>query len=128
MIFCGSGLDLEHAKLALMELARFHGLGIALKTHKPALFEEVRECMKEMPFDPLSMDHEAITVHLLTTIFQDPRIAKHQNCILRAMPKNLEDVLGVHGVEPWMTVAHGDFWVNNIMFRTGKKSMGYEPF
>lgn len=127
------GLDLEHAKLALTELARFHALGMALKHHEAALFEEAKTCMREIPFDVTDMNQEAVICHLIKTICQDPRIAKYESRIWSIMPKNHADVLEVQAVEPWVTIVHGDFWVNNIMFRTGtniekKKKLKHQSF
>lgn len=114
-------MDLEHAKLTLRELARFHALGIAIIKYQPELFVEAKKLLTEFPVDmPDSMMQEFFA-QTFKVMSQDPRSAKYLDRIQNAAQglKDWKALLLADPVVPWMTVTHGDFWVNNIMFLEG---------
>lgn len=108
---------MEHAKVATTELARYHALGIALKTHKPAVFEESRKYM-EFPFEMSEDEFQEIVDHTMKLISQDPRICNYVDRI-KSTFVNLQTFLEYEAIEPWVSINHGDFWINNIMFCHG---------
>lgn len=116
------GLDLEHAKLALRELARFHGLGMAVRKLKPELFAEAKKLMLEFPFEMSDSEMEKFVGQTFSMLSQDPRTAKHLDRIQESL-KGLDwkALISAEPVEPWITITHGDFWVNNMMFREGTR-------
>lgn len=111
-------MDLEHAKAAITELARYHALGVALKSHKPEIFEESRKYMAEFPFEMSPDDFKKLVNHTIARIRQDPRICNYADR-LRATYTNFQSFLDFEASEPWISIIHGDFWINNIMFRHG---------
>ena len=48
-------------------------------------------------------------------------MSKHYNLIEPAMKQNWKQVWTKPPTEPWSTIAHSDFWVNNFMFRKDDK-------
>lgn len=107
--------------LAIRELARFHALGVALRTHKPASFEESAKYLTENPFELSAEEFKQIMNHSMSGIAQDPRIRDYEHRI-RATSEGFEtwqSLMHEEVVEPWLSINHGDFWVNNMMFRHG---------
>lgn len=117
-----TGLDFDHAKLAISELARYHAVGIALKNKKPDVFKEAAKYMTIYPFDMEDSEFKEIIDHTVELICQDSRIAKYEGRIKETYleSRNWKSFVEFEAVEPWVTINHGDFWVNNIMYRHGK--------
>lgn len=117
-------MDLKHAKLATIELAKFHALGIALKHHKPDIFKEARKCSSKFPFDTVDSEYHKIIDSTIKLICKDIRTAQFENRIRDlVLPSNdWKNFQEGEATEPWVTIIHGDFWINNIMFRHGKVS------
>ncbi|XP_001600876.1 uncharacterized protein LOC100116359 [Nasonia vitripennis] len=111
------GLDLEHAKIATVALARFHALGMAMKQHKPEYFDGLKARSKALKFPDDNGFEECVNM-FIRVMKQDPEIAVHSDFIEHIMPK-ASDPSHWFTVppEPWSTIVHSDFWVNNIMFR-----------
>lgn len=114
------GLDLAHTKLALSELARFHALGVAAMKFKPDLIDEAKKLMKDFPFEFIESEIEKFVSQTFSAIAQDPRTAKYLDRIESSV-KGLDwrALLTAEPEEPWITITHGDFWVNNMMFKEG---------
>lgn len=110
-------MDLEHAKLAIGELARFHGLGRALRYHDPDFYQEVEKNLSEASFEFTNDDVKGMLDGMLKLICQDSRIADHEDRIRDTLEQL--DLNATELVEPWVSITHDDFWVNNIMFRHG---------
>lgn len=117
-----TGLDLSHSKLAINELARFHALGIALKHFNPEIFEEAKKTFSEFPFYMIDSEYQEIINSTIKLICRDTRIAQYENRIraLVLTPEDWKNFQEGEIIEPWLTIIHGDFWVNNIMFRKGE--------
>jgi len=113
------GLDLEHAKLAITGLARFHALGIALKHKQPDLFEEAKEVLRLYPFKPEDSQQaqfEEMIEYSFNLIYSDPRIAKYVDRVKEKSKIRFDYLQNIVIDEPWSSIIHGDFWVNNIMY------------
>lgn len=116
-------MDLDHAKLAITELARYHALGTAFKTHKPEIFEKSRKLLTDFPFELSAKEFQEIVNHTINLISQDPRISSYADRIRATYEGKTtwQALLAVEAVEPWISINHGDFWVNNMMFRHGEQ-------
>ncbi|XP_070157113.1 uncharacterized protein [Polyergus mexicanus] len=109
------GCDIEHAKVAIRAMARFHALGMAVKYKQPKYFEVLKQRSKCIKFETEDFVH--LQDDMLKRIAEDPEIGVHVDRCNAAMTNSLK-----HGMwdalpdEPWSTIIHADFWVNNIMF------------
>ncbi|XP_011498458.1 PREDICTED: uncharacterized protein LOC105362673 [Ceratosolen solmsi marchali] len=111
------GLDYYHAKQAIDQLARFHALGRALKYKNPAFFEEATKIINVSPFKMSTNEFNDIVQHLINMICTDSRIAKYKDRLQNLIDIGCNFITPSEISEPWITFAHGDFWVNNIMFQ-----------
>ncbi|XP_031839041.1 uncharacterized protein LOC116429826 [Nomia melanderi] len=114
------GYDLEHSRIALKALARFHALGIAVKQKKPGLFEVFKMYAKQVILE--NDPNKDVFLLISKSIKNDPEISMyHDRC-----DKVLREI-GVNGVwtdvprEPWSSIVHSDFWVNNVLFHRDDK-------
>lgn len=113
------GYDLEHAELAVKALARFHALGMATKEKKPGMYEIFKMYAKCLQAEGTA---ENMFKVVLNTIQQDPEMSPYYDrCSKILLGFTLEDLWTEELREPWSTIIHSDFWVNNIMFRRGEK-------
>lgn len=117
------GLDRKHTEFAIDNLAKLHALTIALRMKKPELYERIaaevlvevsnettEKCVNDMVKKAQS-DFEGIEE---IKPYLD-RINRTIECNGQAK-KNPEKP-----EEPWPTLIHNDFWVNNMMFRHNEK-------
>lgn len=124
-----TGLDLDHAKLAVRGLARFHALSIALRQKKSNFFKEVEKSLnlpnEETPFGMEEKEFEAVMNRFLDATCEDMRIAKYKDRIKASVEasKNSEIITEDKSEESWIALSHNDFWVNNILFRQGRQSI-----
>lgn len=109
------GCDLEHSRVTIRAMARFHALGMAVKYKQPEYFEVLKERSKCIELQ--TEEFEQMQGDMLKRIAEDPEIAVHVDRCNVAMTDSMK-----HGMwnilpdEPWSTIIHADFWVNNIMF------------
>lgn len=122
------GLDLAYAKLALEELGRFHGTSLALKHVDPKSFSSLKSAVQELVFVPeavpvfgaslensLRMALMGLEVYKAAgeTVIQE---AVHKMQILRGTVFQRMLYL-VKPKEPLSVICHGDFYINNMLFR-----------
>nr|XP_033329242.1 uncharacterized protein LOC117221964 [Megalopta genalis]XP_033329243.1 uncharacterized protein LOC117221964 [Megalopta genalis]XP_033329244.1 uncharacterized protein LOC117221964 [Megalopta genalis] len=113
------GLDKEHTEFALKALARLHALTVALKLKKPQLFEKIAAIvMEDNPNDT--------TLRCLYDMIKKAQDDLHEmeeaKPYLDRVDRTLEyceqeSKNAKKPEEPWATLVHNDFWVNNMMFR-----------
>ncbi|CAK9805438.1 hypothetical protein ANTPLA_LOCUS4509 [Anthophora plagiata] len=108
------GYNLEHAEVAVKALARFHALGMAMKQKKPGIFEVYKmhaKCL-QVEGNPDSMFRL-----VLQRIKEDPEINSHYDkCYKILTGLKFEELWTEVPREPWTSIIHSDFWVNNVMF------------
>ncbi|KAJ9592865.1 hypothetical protein L9F63_015443 [Diploptera punctata] len=122
------GLDIKHMELAITALAQLHALSIALKLLKPQIFNEtvIKACEKyvlgKMDNDEILNDWINSTVGYVKPL---------PECIpyLERIEEDVHKYFNLKGKateppprEPFATLVHNDFWVNNIMFKYQKSS------
>lgn len=100
-------------------MARFHVLGMVLKNKKPEIFEkakkqtEIKACNINQFFDAL---HK-----VLKDIQEISNFSKHMDVINTSFSNMTnEETFFCTLKEPWITIIHGDFWINNILFHKDK--------
>lgn len=118
-----TGLDFDHAKMAMRELARFHALGMAVKYKRPEFFEQSKPIVNALPFYLDNSEFEDVMAHTFKLICSDPRTAEYEGRVKAAVDANKgwDSFKEIKAVEPWVSYTHGDFWVNNMMFRQGTR-------
>lgn len=115
-------MDIEHAKTATVALARFHALGMAMKHHKPDYFDHLKDRSKSLKFPDDNGFNECVKM-FVRVLKQDPEISVHSGFIEDTMAKATDpNHWSTIPPEPWSTIVHSDFWVNNIMFRKNAKT------
>ena len=115
-----TGMDREHMIFAIKQLARLHAITICYKIKKPKAFKD-------------------LILPGLTSLFNEATIRCVQDMINKAV-KNLQTMkeaqpymervaktieygdsqIEKEPEEPWATLIHRDFWVNNMLFRHDK--------
>ncbi|XP_003706562.1 uncharacterized protein LOC100881796 [Megachile rotundata] len=113
------GLDKIHTEFALDGLARLHALTIALKLKKPQLFQRM---VSEVLTEVLNDTTEKCVIDMIRKAQADINNIAEMKPYMDRVNKTIE-----HGIqanknagqaeEPWATLVHNDFWVNNMMFR-----------
>lgn len=121
--FC-IGLDVYHASKALALLARYHAMGIAMSKIEPSFTEIAIEQCKI-----LGIKSTHYTEHFENgcKIFENYQpLNKYLDKVEYSIKKYTNDAVSKNIQEwkldpeylqnPWTTITHGDFWVNNILF------------
>uniref|UniRef100_A0A1B6DKL1 CHK kinase-like domain-containing protein n=1 Tax=Clastoptera arizonana TaxID=38151 RepID=A0A1B6DKL1_9HEMI len=122
------GLDLAHSKVAIKALGKFHATSFALKHKDNTMYKKLTSHLKEvifvpeaMPFFSSSMEaalKTAITAMRVpcsgTKLIMDDAIHKLQSLRGRLFNR-LMSLVTLKG--PMSVICHGDFWINNIVFR-----------
>lgn len=106
---------MEHARISAEALARFHGLGVAIKTHKPELFETIKLGAKCL--DSALDDQVDDFTCFQKLIRKDPEMSEYYDRLNLAMSQDSDKLYFDPPTEPWSTIIHSDFWINNFLFR-----------
>lgn len=114
-------MDFDHAHLVLKEYAHFHALGTALRIKKPEFWEAARKPINSRAFDMPQEEFDDVSKHTIELLCSDPRINKYGDRIRNSIManKDLKDLMAVEENGPWVSIIHGDGWVNNILFHHG---------
>lgn len=116
------GLDLDHSRLAVIAMARFHALGMAMKIKDPEFFEVLKVRSKCLELTNPDEWVEAMNV-MYKTIEEDSIVGVHYEKCMTAMKTGSGSECWVAvPEEPWSTIIHADFWVNNIMFHRDRSN------
>ncbi|XP_066154575.1 uncharacterized protein [Euwallacea fornicatus] len=125
-----TGFDLEAAKAILKVLAQFHGIPLAIKFKNPELFEVIKKIIDYPPFpgppEDGSREGEGPPEKLLFEgMLKVPALEPYMQKV-KKLQENLPPIkerFHGKGEEPWNTLSHNDFWVNNMLIKLpGKDS------
>lgn len=90
---------------------------MAMKRHKPDFFSVIKTRAKCLEIS----DHQgfdSVTQLFLRLMRDDPVMSPHYTRLEVAMTQQTAVTWTAVPPEPWSTIVHADFWVNNIMFRS----------
>ncbi|XP_011642399.1 uncharacterized protein LOC105430504 [Pogonomyrmex barbatus] len=111
------GLDKVHMDFAISHLAKLHAIAIGLKLKKPEFFEKM-----VLPILNFSINQAAQqgVLDMVGKAHNDYKNIKEAETYLDRIQKTIEyGFANEHAPskEPWATLVHHDFWVNNMMFK-----------
>lgn len=113
-----NGMDKVHTEYAIRQLAKLHAFTIALKIKKPEYFGEY---IQKILTQGVNKTAENCVIGMIRKGLQDlsnlPDSKPHIERINRTIEYGIKNFHGTEIEEPWGTMIHNDFWVNNMMFR-----------
>ncbi|EAT46418.1 AAEL002373-PA [Aedes aegypti] len=114
-------VNYEHVRMMMIQLGRFHAVSFALKEQRPDLFEtfKVPDLMSKA-----MAENEMIKTLLSATMDRVIGVLNEQDHVARRKMQALKDnymetvmhCCNGEKAEPFAVLAHGDCWINNIMF------------
>lgn len=114
-----AGYDLEHSEMAIKAMARFHALGIATKQKKPGMFEVFKMYAKPLQIEGTT---DNMFASILDRIQTDPETSPYyERCNKILSGLDMAQLWSENLREPWTSIIHSDFWVNNVMFHHSEK-------
>ncbi|XP_018562287.1 uncharacterized protein LOC108904285 [Anoplophora glabripennis] len=109
--------DLPTVKVVLKDLAVFHAVPLALKLLEPETFQsKIRRYLVDYHPPPHDPDGKkfAHSYEIVFNILEEDEECRSLVPLLREKRKLRLDI---HQNEPWATMGHGDFWINNTMVK-----------
>lgn len=113
------GLDKVHMDFAISHLAKMHAITIGLKLKKPDFFKRVVLPVLEYA---VNEDAKDCVKDMVQKAYNDYKNMKEAEFYLDKIEKTLEYAkhVTITSKEPWTTLVHNDFWVNNMLFKYDK--------
>lgn len=116
-------IDLEHVRLIMEELGRYHAVSFAMRDQRPEVFEPFKK-MQDVFLEMMRGSRE------MMQSFQDKAFNRAKDALgedeveLREKIENLhsrfeetmEECVSFHTAEPFCVINHGDCWNNNMMY------------
>lgn len=101
-------------------MARYHALGIALKEKRPDIFKIAVTHAQTLGINFAFLDKGFKNI---LKNFKEVSDFKKNFAIIESTFSNVLEgkTYKCEPEEPWATITHGDFWVNNIMFHKDKE-------
>lgn len=114
----------KYAYDLLEEIAKLHACSFALKDQRPNVYNSFRELIDVvLDFTSTKTMREIIraSYERCLAAVEDPKHIEIVNDIIKNSEKYYEDCVALENVEPFAVVSHGDFWINNILFRNNQE-------
>ncbi|XP_055855054.1 uncharacterized protein LOC129918492 [Episyrphus balteatus] len=115
------GLDMDHAKMCLRKLAKMHATSAVLNEREPGTFKTYDRGLFNRHTDNFSPFFVGILDACGRMVSKLEGFKKYGEKLLALKPKLME--YGKQVFDPVdghvNVLAHGDFWVNNVMFNEG---------
>ncbi|XP_046838289.1 uncharacterized protein LOC124432949 isoform X2 [Vespa crabro] len=111
------GMDIEHIKYGVKELAKLHAMIIGLKVKRPDFFENSVLPILVSPNNETAVKCIMDMIHKAIDDLKNLEEAKPYMKSIEATLKstNMTDITNEDDL--WKTMIHKDFWVNNMLFR-----------
>lgn len=110
------GLDKVHMDFAISHLAKLHAITICTKLKKPEFFQKT-----VLPTLDYSLNESTKNglIDMVTKAHEDYKKIQEAESYLDRIEKTIEYGFRntVTPEEPWTTMIHNDFWVNNMLFK-----------
>ncbi|KAG4073260.1 hypothetical protein HA402_008606 [Bradysia odoriphaga] len=121
------GLDYDHCKIVVQELAKLHSISLIMKKEKPVQFREALDSVKEIVYCPEAFEfykhsldsslREALSslrAHNVEGELNEPiaKLSKLKGEIFKIMSEQI-----LQNTDDFSVVCSGDLWINNLMFR-----------
>lgn len=117
--------DFEHTAKLFIELAKLHGLSLALKLKKPSVFEKFKNLSNSMSFvmTTESMKHIAPrNCKLILELFKNqPEICNKLVALKDNIWDRISQSMNTSKSEPFAVICHGDVWINNVLYNYSDK-------
>lgn len=113
------GLDKKHTKFAIEGIAKLHAFSIALKLKKPQVFEEIAA---NVFLDVFNETTAKCVNDMIQKSWSDLKDMEELKPYIDRINRTIEYIITYDKTrkkaeEPWATLIHNDFWVNNMMFQ-----------
>lgn len=112
--------DFQHTSKLFIELAKLHGLSLALKEKKPQVFEKFKPLENSMCFlmTTDSMKHIAPrNCELICQLFEnEPEIYEKLDKIKSNIWETVAESMRAARTEQFSVICHGDMWINNVLY------------
>lgn len=111
------GMDLEHVRCAVKELAKLHAMIIGLKVNRPDFFESF---VLPILVSPNNETAVKCLMDMMNKAHDDLKNLEEAKPYMEGIEATLKsaNVIDVTGENDlWKTMVHRDFWVNNMLFR-----------
>jgi len=118
------GLDFVHATEAMKALAKFHAVGIATKIKYPSRFERIIELADMYGYTMADSAHTMISNCFVESVKKLASHEKYFDRVKKIVDRRAKEHLKFDAVrhDLWSTIAHYDFWTNNIMFHKNESA------
>ncbi|KAK4886183.1 hypothetical protein RN001_002454 [Aquatica leii] len=118
------GFNLEETELALETLSTFHAIALAFKNKHPDIFFQriLPHLTRNTIFDIVDEKSEKMDLDfVLDTASMNEQCKIHIDVIIENMKIGLENHRKTSVRELFATISHNDFWVNNILLKSGER-------
>ncbi|XP_058118038.1 uncharacterized protein LOC131289338 [Anopheles ziemanni] len=115
-------MDYDHARLAMVQLGRFHAISLALKQQQPELFEQYRHMgdvtrERVLQMEGFEQTMEQAFESAIATLNPGDVGRREKLARLRgSFAEELQNISDAALSEPFCVVCHGDFAADNMMF------------
>ncbi|XP_014203806.1 uncharacterized protein LOC106636074 [Copidosoma floridanum] len=111
-----AGMDLQHMEFGVRELAKLHAITCGYRIKNPVDFEKtIAPGLKPAHNDTAGKCVEEMVRKAVDNLRKMDAAKPHLERVLRTLEKASE--APTPKIERWCTFVHGDFWVNNMMYR-----------
>lgn len=111
-------VPLDHVKLVIQEIAKYHGVSIAMKHQRPVQFKEfenLSDLFNNMVRNASSMFHAGYDMAL--TAVTDVEHIKILQDVKENLLQRVLECVHKNRIGPFGVIGHGDCWNNNQLFK-----------
>lgn len=127
MLHGRDSVTLEHEKLIMMQLGRFHGISYALKDQRPEIYAEFK-AIDDVVIHMMENGQASIMFrHSIERAIEFSENENHRK-VLENLLENYSEIykssFSKKFTEKWGIINHGDCWINNFLFEHDEKVSG----